>query len=216
MRFFRRTSISPWGYRLLTEYANGHEIGWKTLLKSVWPKDVFGNIKQNIEKYKGLIDRGVRIQMIKEDRDFRERDRLERNILRHDDGPILNNVQSRHCAETGKWVFSDPLFKSWLGAGNEAKQRLLWLAGVPGAGNLNRSAIIDSVIADLYIGKTFLCYSILLHLQEMAQMDGSTHILYAFPTYNDTSGNTEVTIVRSLLYQLCRANPSLIPAANKE
>ena len=50
----------------------------------------------------------------------------------------------------------------------------------------------------------------------MAQADESIYILYAFPTYDDTNGNTEVAITRSLLYQLCRANPSLIPAVNKE
>ena len=200
------------------------------LLKSVWPKDTFGIIKQNIEKHKGLIDREVRIQMIKEsreeryealkkhqeERDFRELERLERNVPPHDYDPILNNVKSRHCAETGKWILSDPLFRSWLSARNEARQRLLWLAGVPGAGDLNLSAKIDRVIADLYIGKTFLCYSILLHLQEMAQTNESIQILYAFPSDGDTSGNTKAAIIRSLLYQLCRANPSLIPMVNKE
>ena len=152
--------------------------------------------------------------MIKEDRDFRDLDRLERNIPPHYYGPILNNVLSRHCAETGKWIFSDPLFKVWLGAGNEVKQRLLWLAGVPGAGNLNLSTIIDPVIAEIYIGKTFLCYSILLHLQGMAQTNESIQIVYAFPSDGDTGGNTKAAIIRSLLYQLCRVNPSLIPAVN--
>ena len=241
MRFFRKTGIASWIFRLLTAYADWSVIGWKMLLKSMWPKDTFGIIKQNIEKHKGLIDREVRIQTIKEsreeryealkkhqeerdealkryqeERDYRELDRLERNIPPQDYEPILNNVQSRHCAETGKWIFSDPLFKSWLSAGKEAKQRLLWLAGVPGAGNLNPSAIIDRVIADLCIGKTFLCYSILLHLQETAQTNASAQILYAFPSDGDTGGNTKAAIIRSLLYQLCRANPSLIPAVNKE
>ena len=50
----------------------------------------------------------------------------------------------------------------------------------------------------------------------MAQTDESIYVLYAFPTYDDTIGNKEVAIIRSLLYQLCRANPSLIPAVNKE
>ena len=241
MRFFRRSGITSWMYRLLTAYADGPCVGWKMLLKSVWPKDTFGIIKQNIENHKGLIDREVKTQMIREsreekyealkkhqeerdealkryqaERDFRELDRLERNIPPQDYEPILNNVQSRHCAETGKWIFSDALFRSWLGAGNEAKQRLLWLAGVPGAGNLNLSAIISRVVANLYIGKTFLCYSILLHLQEMAQTNGSTQILYAFPSDGDNKGNTKAAIIRSLLYQLCRANPCLIPEVNKE
>ena len=160
MKFFRRTGITFWMYRLLTAYADESGIGWKMLLKSVWPEDTFGIIKQNIEKHKGFIDREVKIQMIKEsreekyealkkhqeerdealkryqeERDFRELDQLGRNIPPHDYEPILNNVQSRYCTKTGKWIFSDPLFRSWLSAGNEAKKRLLWLAGVPGAGN---------------------------------------------------------------------------------
>ena len=48
----------------------------------------------------------------------------------------------------------------------------------------------------------------------MAQANESIYILYSFPTYDDTGGNTEAAIMRSLLYQLCRANPSLIPAVN--
>ena len=50
----------------------------------------------------------------------------------------------------------------------------------------------------------------------MAQINESTQILYAFPSDEDTSGNTKAAIIRSLLYQLCRANPSLITAVNKE
>ena len=142
------------------------------LFDCLWPKyeDIFGVVIKNIEKHKGLIDREIKIQMIKEsrkardeglidreiniqmikesrkareealerhqeERDSKELDRLERNIPPHD-YKALERAQKVHCAETGKWVFSDPLFASWLNAGsNEAKQRLLWLAGVPGAGN---------------------------------------------------------------------------------
>ena len=50
----------------------------------------------------------------------------------------------------------------------------------------------------------------------MAQANKSIYILYSFPTYDDTGGNTEAAVMRSLLYQLCRANQSLIPAVNKE
>ena len=50
----------------------------------------------------------------------------------------------------------------------------------------------------------------------MAQANESIYILYAFLTYDDIGGNTEAAVIRSLLYQLCRANQSLIPVANKE
>ena len=151
-----------------------------------------------------------------EERDIKELDRLEGNISPHDYRTFLENVGKEHCAETGKWVFSDPLFRSWLSAGsNEAKQRLLWLAGAPGAGN--PSLTIGRVIIEHYIGKTFLCYSILQYLQEnIAQADKSIYVLYTFSTHDDIGGNTAAAIIRSLLYQLCRANRSLVPALYKE
>ena len=133
------------------------------LFECLWPKyvDIFDIINKNIERHRRLIGGEVGIQMIKEsrkardealklhqeERDSKELDRLERNIPPHDYKTHLETVRGRHCAETGKWIFSDPLFGSWLNAGsNEAKQRLLWLAGIPGAGNL--SVIIGRVIAE--------------------------------------------------------------------
>ena len=130
----------------------------------MWPKDTFGVIKQNIEKHKGLIDREVSVQEIKESRKARdenfkrnqeerytgELDWLEGTILPHDYGALLKEVQMRQFAETGKWIFSDPLFRSWLNAGsNEAKQRLLWLTGTPGAGN--SFVIVDCATTEHYI-----------------------------------------------------------------
>ena len=158
MRFFRQTSIARWVYRILTAYADGSRAGWKMLFECLWPKyeDIFDIIGENIEKHKGLIDREVNIRMIKEcrkardealkrhqeERDSKEMDLLERNIPPHDYQTVLEGVRRGHCAETGKWIFSDPLFKSWLNAGS--KQRLLWLAGVPGAGN---PAAIDTRVS---------------------------------------------------------------------
>ena len=46
------------------------------------------------------------------------------------------------------------------------------------------------------------------------QTNESIQVLYAFPSDGDTGGNTKAAIIRSLLYQLCRANSSLIPAVN--
>ncbi|KAF8541863.1 hypothetical protein BDD12DRAFT_827786 [Trichophaea hybrida] len=178
---------------------------WKALFEVLWPRyeDIFTVIQRNIEKHKDLIDRQVTILVIKEarreKRDFREFCTLEKNIPYYDYKPRLYDVERKHCAETGKWVFSDPRFQSWLNASSsEAKQRLLWLAGVPGA------------------GKTFLCYSILQYLLERVQADGSTCVLYAFPTYDDTSGNTLAAITGSLVYQICQKHTPLIPAANQE
>ena len=50
----------------------------------------------------------------------------------------------------------------------------------------------------------------------MAQVNKPIYILYAFPTHDDAGGNTEEAIICSLLYQLCRANQSLIPVVNKK
>ena len=149
MRFFRQSSIAPWADRLLTVVADGSRAEWKMLLECLWPKyeDIFDIIIKNIEKHRRLIGGEVGIQMIKEsrkardealkrhqeDRDAKELERLERNISPHDYQTVLEGVRRGHCAETGKWIFSDPLFKLWLSAGSN--QRLLWLAGMPGSGN---------------------------------------------------------------------------------
>ena len=185
--------------------------GWK-MFECLWSKyeDIFDVINKNIERHKSLIDREVKIQMIKESRKLREEalkihqeergsrdpDRLERNIPPHDYRTLLEKVQEAYCAETGEWIFSDPLFRTWLNAGpSEAKQRLLWLAGVPGAGN--SSAILDRVITE---NCTQVKLSSVLHLQEMAQTNKSVYILYSFLTYQDTGGNTKAVTIRSLLY----------------
>ena len=143
------------------------------LFECLWPKyeDIFDIINKNIERHKGLIDRELKIQMIKEsrkgrdealkihqeERDSRELDRLKRNVPPHDYRTLLEKVQRAYCAETGKWIFSDPRFRTWLTAGpSEAKeQRLLWLAGVPGAGN--PSAILDRIFTKHYMQVKLSC-----------------------------------------------------------
>ncbi|KAF8244056.1 hypothetical protein K440DRAFT_605468 [Wilcoxina mikolae CBS 423.85] len=206
------TEIVEFHYQALRFF---RQTRWRALFEVLWPRyeEIFTAIHRNIEKHKGLIDRQVNMLTIKEarqesqealkryqeERDFRELCKLEKNISHFDYTPRLYDIQSRYCADTGKWIFTDSRFRAWLDAGsNEAKERLLWLAGVPGA------------------GKTFLCYSILQYLQERAQADGSTCVLYAFPTYDNASGSTQAAITGSLVYQFCQANPPLIPAANKE
>ena len=166
MKLFRQTSIALLVHGLSIAYADEFDTGWRMLFECLWPKyeDIFVIVIKNIEKHKGLIDREVNIKMIteawkardedlkrhQEERDTRELDLLERTIPPHNYRALLENVQMRHCAETGKWIFSDPLFRSWLNAGsNEAKQRLLWLAGVPGAGN--PSVIVGRATTEHYI-----------------------------------------------------------------
>ena len=180
MKFFRQTSIILWVYLLLITYADRPDAEWAVLFDCLWPKyeDIFDVINKNIEKHKGLVDREVKIQFIKEsrkarneaiqmikesrkardealerhqeERDSKELDRLERNIPPHDYRTLIQKFQRVHCAETGEWILSDPQFMSWLKARpTEAKQRLLWLAGVPGAGN--PSVMEDRVITENYI-----------------------------------------------------------------
>ena len=152
MKFFRQTSIALRVDQLSIMWADKSGAGWTMLFDCLWPKyeDIFDIINKNIERHKGLIDREIKIQMIKESRKTRDEalerhqgernskglDRLERNIPPHDYRTLLAKFKRGYSAETGKWIFSDPQFMSWLKTGStETKKRLLWLAGVPGAGN---------------------------------------------------------------------------------
>jgi hypothetical protein len=138
--------------------------GWKALFDVLWPRyeDTFTLIHKNIEKHKLLIDRQVNILVIKdaqkereealsrhhEERDFREMTRLEKNIPHHTRDYVdrLHDIRDKYCAETGKWILSDPRFQSWVDANSsDAKQRLLWLSGIPGAGNLFQKPIFNVI-----------------------------------------------------------------------
>ena len=167
MKFFRHAGIALWVYLILIAYTDGLGAGWRVFFECLWPRyeGIFDTINKNIEKHKGIIDREVKIEMIKEsrmardealkryqeERDSNELDRLERYIPPYDYTTLLEKVQRGHCAETGNWILSDPLFRSWRNAGsNEARQRLLWLSGVPGAGNCS-AITIDRVITKNFV-----------------------------------------------------------------
>jgi len=129
----------------------------------------------------------------------------------------LNAIKDKYCPDTGKWIFANPQFMVWLNSNsNDLKQRSLWINGMPGAGNPLFSLAGSLSKSENWLtctGKTYLCFSILEYLQNTTQVPG--YVVYAFPTYDNTATNTKIAITQSMIYQFCRANPSLIPAVNR-
>lgn len=45
----------------------------------------------------------------------------------------LNWYHGRVCAGTGTWLLEDEVFRNWLDAVGDEKERILWLQGIPGS-----------------------------------------------------------------------------------
>jgi len=160
-------------------------------------------------------EESLRINQI--ERDHRELSRLKKNLMPQLYTANLNAIKDKYCPDTGKWIFANPQFMVWLNSNsNDLKQRFLWINGMPGAGNPLFSLAGSLSKSENWLtctGKTYLCFSILEYLQNTTQVPG--YVVYAFPTYDNTATNTKIAITQSMIYQFCRANPSLIPAVNR-
>ncbi|CAN9468043.1 unnamed protein product [Alternaria alternata] len=97
----------------------------------------------------------------------------------------LLDVKGERAAGTCKWILTDQLYKMWF----YSDSCLLWLSGGPGA------------------GKTML--SIFLVEELRTRLPKNTILLQYFCKSEDKKRNTAVTILRGLIFQLLRYQPSL-------
>ncbi|CAH0057757.1 unnamed protein product [Clonostachys solani] len=91
---------------------------------------------------------------------------------------------------TGSWIFANPEFRRW----KNAREQLLWLHAIPGA------------------GKTILASTIIDHMQnyvrsKVGNVGPSDRVLYFYFDFADTNKQTLASLLEAIVYQLLSKNP---------
>ena len=132
--------------------------GWEIVFESMWPKckDKIKVVEANIERHGQLLREEVTFEHIRLENEHRakslkafqkaEDDQLRQKFQAlemsvrprlYDDK--LDWLRSRTCQGTAKWLAKEDAFTTWLDTSKQSS-KILWLQGIPGAGN--PSAII--------------------------------------------------------------------------
>lgn len=118
----------------------------------VWPshRDQINEVVKHISTHKYLIRQEVRMEEIRGAEESRQR--ALQHIIQTEENNIKQEYTSHRayispkdyndelyrfseavCDGTGKWLLRHPSFQQWL-AGKEKQKPIMWLRGIPGAG----------------------------------------------------------------------------------
>jgi ankyrin repeat protein len=157
---------------------------------------------QNIANFLGFRNFGLQIgqnygnihvQSSMRDEPTNHRDMAEkwRQILFITDPEVdrekTKSAKGKRVAKTCEWIIKHPKFLKWQ---EDDHGSLLWICGGPGK------------------GKTMLSIYLTEWL-ELSNKDGRTNVLYFFCDHRDKTRNSDIAILRGLLVQLLRLQPSL-------
>lgn len=126
--------------------------GWKLVFESVWPRhrDKIDVVARNIEQHSLLMTNEVQLEDIRASHKARTeafanwestrqfQDRQDFQAVYVHLAPVeyeheLHRFSRALTSGTGSWLSRNENFKRWLGSVDDSK-RLLWLRGIPGAG----------------------------------------------------------------------------------
>ena len=109
--------------------------------------------------------------------------------LHHTDPSTLHyRAQKNYESDTGSWILRSPEWTMWL----EAKERCLWIHGIPGA------------------GKTVLMSFLIEHIkQQLSQSQKEKRALVYYYFYYDRNQDETAPFLRWLINQLCRQADSV-------
>jgi len=127
---------------------------WRQLYHATWKtfKSRFAGLMENMCQHRELVDRQANLSQIEESRRARQiSDRISMdredahrlqvafNWLRaptiETDQHYFSEIRAEY-SNTGRWLLDKPAFKLWFDPQFPAIPPLLWLNGMPGAGNL--------------------------------------------------------------------------------
>ncbi|PVH68513.1 hypothetical protein DL98DRAFT_599456 [Cadophora sp. DSE1049] len=169
---------------------------WHILFLSLW-KDFgarFTSIIDGLKKQRDFVDReAVSINILEsKDSRLRAQEEIEQRqkqdlLVIEQNETILKNLHLQHSVawfSTCGWVLKQPQMESWLK--DDAKNTVLWLSGMPGA------------------GKSVMCSYIVSRLSGMPNID----VLSFFCTSQDLDDSCSL-ILRTIALQVLRQHPDL-------
>jgi hypothetical protein len=110
------------------------------------------------------------------------------------------------CKSSGAWLLKDHRFQQWLNP-EDCSTPLLWLNGIPGAGKrLFTQTNIYQVLTP-FQGKTILASTII----DDARISQDATVVYFYCKYGDQARNSFISAARSILAQLLKQHPELLP-----
>ncbi|PGH01146.1 hypothetical protein AJ79_08017 [Helicocarpus griseus UAMH5409] len=100
----------------------------------------------------------------------------------------LITAKGRRVENTCEWIKENDLYHSWLEPNG---QPLLWICGGPGKGK---------TMLSIYLSEQF---------EEIAQTSNTNQLIYYFCRHEDGSSNTASAILRTLIHQIIKKQPTL-------
>ena len=119
----------------------------------LWPKHL-ANIEElgrHLDRLSRLMSTEIRLEHIQDEYEFRkqamitfkaqaanirrqEYDRIMTSLSPCTYDKILYHLNLNRCQGTGSWLFQSQIFLEWMEDSWEEARRILWLKGIPGAG----------------------------------------------------------------------------------
>lgn len=206
--------------------------GWKIALKITCRpfENLFGDILKNLERSRQLLftsadvihfskAQEARFAFEEEFRRQREADEKQRRLTVLEWLWPTANLRDQHIdlqlrrklyPGTAQWVFDEHIWKDWLYTYRDTN-RLLWISGIPGAGDYPYSLPLLNTAPNAPLGKTVLFSSIVDYLcneYECHLTDKAVTFFYC--KYNDSSRNQYSQLAKSLIVQLLGSNANCL------
>lgn len=73
--------------------------------------------------------------LLQENQQKEDENRLKDFLEPFDYRKNLKEIESNTCEGTARWMFDNPVLNQWMDNEHLSRQRIVWLVGIPGAGN---------------------------------------------------------------------------------
>ena len=145
-----------------------YSLAWKNIFDAAWKtfRTEFEHLLKNLRRHKGLVENQASLIEYEQSQaarllaqsafdEFEKAETDRRRVALEGKLQPANSIIDQEMAadtrreypNTGRWILERPLMKDWIKPENESTS-ILWLSGIPGAGELDQSAWI-SFTADI-------------------------------------------------------------------